>query len=450
MINWYQTSKKGDSRHGHDKYKGEIIMRSRLLLIVLIISCKSFLFAELTKAQFWAISLAGMMTEMNEYNRNTLNMGAMTESNKRGWLELLRRDWGVTNREELLETLDTTENVGHASSLRQMKQIINEMANQGFSIFEIYNKYELTDYQYNRLKFTIANWNILRDRTLMAWDLGRNISLCRWGYSVGFLEEEEAWEKIMYYAKKIQLFYNSWNGYGTDYLMGRLFFGSGSGEDITYLLRTAPLYNKLTTAFWNHIDWYTNLSTEARDTGKAIAQISFYEKPEDNDGALQFQTNDPSDYNKWSSFYIDNPGTDQNIIQCNIKKISGDDNYGFGILFCVDDSDMSKRSFYRLFITVKGTFTVQKMVDDKWVKAPVDWRDSSFLKTGYNVYNHIMVERTDDNGSATFNIYFNKNLAATFVDNEPLNGVRVGLVTSVNVLGKEMFPHIPVDVRFDY
>ena len=167
-------------------------MRSRLLFLVLIISCKSFLSAELTKAQFWAISLAGMMTEMNEYSRNTLNMGELTEFNKRGWLETLRRDWGVTNREELLKTLDTTENLGHASSLRQMKQIINEMADKGFSIIDIYNKYELADYQYNRLKFTIANWVMLRNRTLMAWDIGRCVSLCRWGYSVGFLEEEEA------------------------------------------------------------------------------------------------------------------------------------------------------------------------------------------------------------------------------------------------------------------
>jgi hypothetical protein len=434
----------------HDKYKGGISVRSRLLFIVLIISCKSFLSAELTKAQFWAISLAGMMTEMNEYNRNTLNMGEITDFNKRGWLETLRRDWGVTNREELLKTLDTTENLGHASSLRQMKQIINEMANQGFSIFDIYNKYELADYQYNRLKFTIANWNMLRNRTLMAWDIGRCISLCRWGYSVGFLEEEEAWEKIMYYAKKLQLFYNSWREYGTDYLWGRLFFGSGSGEDITYLLRTVPLYNRLTTAFWNNIDWYTNLSMEARDTGKTAAQTIRYQKPEDNDGVLQFRTNDPSNYNRWQPFYMENPGTDKDIIQCSVKKMSGDDNYGFGILFCVNDSAMSKRSFYRLFITVRGTFTVQKMIDDEWLTPPIRWRDSSFLEKGYNVYNHIMVERTVDNGTVTFNVFFNKNLAATFVDDEPLNGVRVGLVTSVNVLGKEMFPHIPVDVRFDY
>jgi hypothetical protein len=425
-------------------------MKSRLLFVVLIIACGQFLFAELSKAQFWAISLAGMMTEMNEYNRNTLKMGETTEFNKKSWLELLKRDWDVSNREELLERLNTTENEGHASSLQQMKQIINEMANQGFSVFDIFRKYRLADYEYNRLKFTIANWNMLRDRTLMAWDLGRNISLCRWGYSVGFLEEEEAWEKIMYYAKKIQLFYNSWKEYGTDYFMGRLFFGSGSGRDITYLLQTAPLYDTVTTNLWSHLEWYTNLSPEAKDADGEDAQTIRYRKPADNDGALQFMTNDPSYYNKWMPLYSDNPDADPNIIQCSVKKISGDDNYGFGILFNVDDSDSAKISFYRLFITVKGTFTVQKMIAGKWADSPIKWRDSSVLEKGYNVYNHIMVKRTEGNGSATFNVFFNKALAATFVDKEPLNGVRIGLVTSVNVVEKEMFPHIPVDVRFNY
>jgi hypothetical protein len=424
-------------------------MKSRLLFAVLIIACGPLLSAELTKARFWALSLAGIMTELHKVNRNTLNPDEINETNRARWRETLRRDWGVTSREGLLRTLDTTENEGNASSLNYIKRIIGETANQGFSIFDIYNKYRLTQRQYNYLKFTIANWNALNSRTLMAWDLGRNISLCRWGYTVGFLTEEEAWEKIMYYARKLQLFYNSWNEYGTDYYLGRLFWSSGSGEDVDYMLVTAPLYDKLTTGFWNHIDWYTNLTAED-DAGAAAATIR-YRKPADNDGTTQFRTNDPAYYNKWSPRYMDNPGADQNIFECGVKKISGDDDYGYGILFCVDDSDTAKRSFYRLFITVNGRFTVQKMVDDKWVgNPPVSWRDSPSLNKGYNVYNHIMIERTGDDAKARFGVYFNKKLAAEFTDDAPVNGVRVGLVTSVNVSGKEMFPHIPVDVRFDY
>ncbi|MDR2176588.1 MAG: DUF1266 domain-containing protein, partial [Treponema sp.] len=73
------------------------------------------------------------------------------------------------------------------------------------------------------------NWNIFNDRNILAWDLGRNIALCRWGYDVGFLSEEEAWEKIMYYAKLIQPLYKSWEEYGYDYYMGRVFWASGFG-----------------------------------------------------------------------------------------------------------------------------------------------------------------------------------------------------------------------------
>jgi len=120
-------------------------------------------------------------------------------------------------------------------------------------------------------------------------------------------------------------------------------------------------------------------------------------------------------------------------------------------LFCVDNSNPNNVSFYRLFITVNGLFAVQKMSDNKWANPPpISWRNSSFLKKGYNVYNHIKVEKNNNNGIITFNIYFNDNLSATFFDETPLNGDKMGLVTSINVLEKEMFPHIPVDVRFDY
>jgi hypothetical protein len=425
-------------------------MKNYLLLIVILLSYTSLLFAELTKEQFWALSLAGIMTEMHRVNRNALNPDEINERNINRWLETLRRDWGVNNREELLQILDSTENSGHASALNYIRQIIGEAMNQNFSVFDIYNRYQLNQRYYNYLKFTILNWNLLKNRTILAWDLGRNISLCRWGYEVGFLTENEAWEKIMYYARKIQLFYDSWNEYGFDYYLGRMFFASGSGEEIYFMLQTDPLYKKLVTSFWNYMDWYTNLTSSAAEINNIAVETIRYKKPADNDGVLQFRTNDSGFSNKWMPHYMDNPGTDQNIVQCSVKKISGDDDYGYGIFFCVDNSDVDSISLYRLFITVNGRFTVQKMSDGKWLNPPVNWRDSPFLNKGYNVYNNIKVEKTDNDGNVTFNVYFNDNFSVKFNDDTPLSGTRVGLVTSVNVSEKEMFPYIPVDVRFDY
>jgi hypothetical protein len=216
-------------------------------------------FAELTSEQLWAIALTGIMSERNNSNHTTLESNDMNEKNKKIWLEVLRRDWSINNREELLQTLENMENDGHAASLKFIKEIIQEtIQDKGeFSIITIYNKYQLNSRQYNYLKFTILNWNRFSDRTILSWDWGRNISLCRWGYDVGFLTEEEAWEKIMYYAKKIQPLYSSWEEYGYDYYMGRVFWVSGFGEDVAYLLQTNPIYNKLIgeSGYWHHLKW---------------------------------------------------------------------------------------------------------------------------------------------------------------------------------------------------
>ncbi|MDR2434075.1 MAG: DUF1266 domain-containing protein [Treponema sp.] len=219
--------------------------------------------AELTKEQLWAIALTGIMTERNKSNYDTLNSSPMDERNKNIWLETLRRDWGINNRDELLETLDKMEHDGHASSLKFIQKIIMETIEEkgNFSIITIYNKYQLNSRQYNYLKFTILNWNIFNNRDILVWDLGRNIALCRWGYDVGFLTEEEALEKIMYYAKLIQPLYNSWEEYGYDYYMGRVFWASGFGEDVAYLLETYQIYQKLIgeNGYWRNLEWNIDL-----------------------------------------------------------------------------------------------------------------------------------------------------------------------------------------------
>jgi len=170
--------------------------------------------AELTKEQLWAIALTGIMSERNRSNHNTLNSSRMNTRNKNNWLEVLRRDWGINNKSELLETLDKMENDGHESALKLVQKIISEevisitKGEEGNVLVNTKeNLYRLSMRQYNYLYFTNTNWDKFKNRTIIVWDLGRNIALCRWGYDVGFLTEKEAWEKIMYYAKLIQPLY---------------------------------------------------------------------------------------------------------------------------------------------------------------------------------------------------------------------------------------------------
>lgn len=239
-------------------------MNKVLFGLLFIFFCNLLSATELTKEQLWAIALTGIMTERNESNYNTLNSSKMNEQNRRNWLETLKRDWGINNREELLQTLSKMEHNGHANALKNIQQVVREIIEEkrSFYIIDVYNKYQLNSKQYNYLKFTVTNWNIFSDRSILAWDLGRNIALCRWGYDVGFLTEEEAWEKAMYYAKLIQPLYKSWEEYGYDYYMGRVFWASGFGKDMAYLLETHQIYQKLIgeNGYWHDLEWNVNLN----------------------------------------------------------------------------------------------------------------------------------------------------------------------------------------------
>ena len=241
---------------------------SKYFFLFVMCLFNSLLFAELNEEQLWAIALTGIMSERNRSNFNTLEVSVMNERNKDTWLETLRRDWDVKSREELLETIQRMENSGHAATLKYIQGIVQEtiQKNGDFSVFTMYNQYQLNSRQYNYLKFTVLNWNIFSNRSILAWDWGRMISLCRWGYQVGFLAEMEAWEIIMYFAVKIQEAYNSWEEYGFDYYMGRVFWASGSGDDVSYILETNPIYNRLIQepGHWHGLKWNIDLPARGR------------------------------------------------------------------------------------------------------------------------------------------------------------------------------------------
>jgi hypothetical protein len=431
------------------KMQETIFMKKHLLFITVFFIFNSLLYAQLSKAQAWAISLTGIMTEINRSNRDTLNVSTINERWKNTWLEVLSRDWGITTREELLETLNRMESGGHAASFLEIKDIIYEIiaARNEFEITSIIMKYEWDQTKINRFNYVLNNWDKYYNRTIKAWDLGRNISLCRWGYNVGFITEDEAWEKIFRYAKQIQPFYDSWDEYGYDYYMGRVFWASGFGEEKSYIASTEPVYRQLLSSYWGTIEW--NIDLEWPDKPVPVNTIRFL-KPDDNDGTIQYRTNDPATYNRFYFNYSSNPGPNPNIYECRVKKINVSDDYGYGILFCVDDTDRNNVSYYRFFITVKGMFAIAKRTGNTWDGEPVTWRYSTFINTGYNKYNTLKVERTDNSNGAAFRIFINDQLAVTFNDPSPINGGKAGFVVSVNVMEKERFPNIPVDVRFDW
>jgi hypothetical protein len=97
-------------------------------------------------------------------------------------------------------------------------------------------------------------------KSLVGWDYARYISLCRWGYSVGYLSEQEAWQGIMHAAGIIQSTFSSWREVGENYLIGREFWSySQTQQDGRFMREVCERLLANPRSPWNQIPWGLNL-----------------------------------------------------------------------------------------------------------------------------------------------------------------------------------------------
>lgn len=165
----------------------------------------------------------------------------------------------------------------------------------------------------------------------------------------------------------------------------------------------------------------------------------------DENGYSRFYTKKPAHYNyffmQWNNVIERTP---MDIVETTVKKMSGSDLWGYGVVFCFQDED----NFYRLLINNKGWYEVSKTVNGKWTYDLVNndgyWEVSQHLNTGYNVENKIKVKYNND---STFTIFFNDQEVTTFTD-DSLTGGKFGFCAQVGRAEDENFPTYPVDVRF--
>ena len=188
-----------------------------------------------------------------------------------------------------------------------------------------------------------------------------------------------------------------------------------------------------------------------------------YEERED--GWFQFYTNDPDWHGEVfrSVFGRLNPdGTliDTTTFEIEVKKVSGNQLQGFGMIFGqVDDG----RHFF-VNINVNGQHAIGRRMmptnplpDDNLADQPitgrglaVSWADSPRLHRGFNRSNIIRVERS----GTTYTVFLNDHEADRFTDgfiaNADMNsqGHRIGFRVSVGTAAQQAFPNTPVDVRF--
>ena len=173
----------------------------------------------------WALALAAIVAVQDDDQLDTLNGAAGPRNSAQ--LDAVRQrlsdSWDINSRSDLLRTLTSIEDGGQRQA---------------------YNDQHPGD-----------------AKSISAWDYGRYVALCRWGYAIGYLSEAEAWQRIMPVARLMQSTFSSWREYGTDYMTGREYWSPNASDaaSIRSILDSLLTDNR---SPWKRLPWDLHLDPE--------------------------------------------------------------------------------------------------------------------------------------------------------------------------------------------
>jgi len=218
-------------------------------------------------AKAWALACGAVLNENNHGMHDHLATEKIDERNVQDQKKLLSEWWGVEDFNSLLENLNWVLQEGHSKRFDQFQLLLDIMPPENYAKLQD----KLKDDPAKLFKMHVAEnfGKEFRDCSLLGWDYSRAIMLCRWSYMVGYISEEEAWARIMFFANALQDIFDSWEDLGRNYIIGRQFWSmkhSQQGQD-----DIDDAFQRLIDmkdSPWNKYPWDMNLSDSAIVTAK--------------------------------------------------------------------------------------------------------------------------------------------------------------------------------------
>jgi hypothetical protein len=211
---------------------------------------------ELTETNIWICAIPGIIDQLNHHSHITLEPEIITNQSRESMKKFIIPSWNIYKREDLLNMLNWVLTKGQRAEFNEYLNYIEN--NKALSIDEICMQYNLTDRAKRGMEY-IKTLDFKKDeKTLLGYDLGRYVALCKWGYQAGYINNIEAWEKIYSIIPLIKENYNSWEEFGNSYLLGRLFWLELSNDLEIRKTNTIKVYKKLLTppdGIWTKIPW---------------------------------------------------------------------------------------------------------------------------------------------------------------------------------------------------
>lgn len=220
---------------------------------------------ELSDTLRWFNGTYAVITKLNGGDLNLVAGYEPSDMSQKLEQSLLERDWGVTDRASLDETLDWLLTEGHNEEALYM---FTDIGVEGMSREEIATAMNESGFDEEEQIMILAIYDAKAaygENAIAGWDLSRAMSLMGWGYLAGYYTYEEAMDKSLETAQMIQQTFGSWDDFFNSYFLGYSYWSEQDLEDPTskaYERRAVYEELKADPVGVYSVDWNTALTKE--------------------------------------------------------------------------------------------------------------------------------------------------------------------------------------------
>ena len=202
------------------------------------------------------VLLTGMVSTLNGHSLDGLDVGprdAVTNDMVRTILE----DWNVGSRDDLVGVLENLMEGGSTMDYANNLRVIDGGGSAQDLLTDGMGRDEII-MSNSRYLFTEMYLGQYGPTMLRGWDLGRAANVTRWGYHMGYINEDEAWGFLDRIADGCMEAFDSWTSFAQSYLFGSMFWNCPWGpedchEKASFLMLATE--HLLTKGEWRFFPW---------------------------------------------------------------------------------------------------------------------------------------------------------------------------------------------------
>lgn len=151
-------------------------------------------------------------------------------------LDLLQEMWDVHDRSSALDSIQGLFTTGHRTKFNALKantQSLYKFKEIFKFDFDESEEIQLSDEEFEKLITWVKRANDFVPKCgILAWDVSRYIHLVRMCFYVGYLSDQEAWQKLNAIWPLVDGKFLSWNEYAQSFLIGRTFWAGSEDPEL--------------------------------------------------------------------------------------------------------------------------------------------------------------------------------------------------------------------------